>query len=231
MNKLSEPVICYVTDRSGLRGNRDLAELRENILRAISAGVDWVQIREKDLSASDLCELVKAAVAMACGACGEAQGRTRILVNDRLDVALAAGADGVHLGGGSVPISAINEWRAAGVIPAGFQMGVSCHSAAEVLAAERNGADYVFFGPVFATPSKEKFGGPQGIERLAEASRSVRVPVIAIGGITAKNAELCVKAGASGIAAIQLFQETENVRDTVGILRERMKCSSAGIGN
>ena len=230
MNKFGEPVICYVTDRSGLRGNRDVEELRERIFGAISASVDWVQIREKDMAARELCELVKAVTGAAGERSGDAATRTRILVNDRLDVALAAGAHGVHLGGGSLPVDAINEWRRAGVLPAGFQSGVSCHSISEVQAAERTGADYVFFGPVFATPSKEKFGAPQGIERLAEASSSVNIPVIAIGGITVENAQMCAKAGAAGIAAIRMFQETANLREAAGMLRERMKRFAAGIG-
>ncbi|HET9402723.1 MAG TPA: thiamine phosphate synthase [Candidatus Acidoferrales bacterium] len=231
MNKLGDPVICYVTDWNGLRGNRDIAALRACILGAISAGVNWVQIREKDLRARDSCELVKAVTEEARRASSGRTLRTRILVNDRLDVALAAGADGVHLGGTSLPIAAINEWRHVGVLPAGFQLGVSCHSFAEVEAAERDGADYIFFGPVFATPSKEEFGAPQGIERLAQASSSVKIPVIAIGGIRVENARLCVQAGAAGIAAIRMFQETTDLHGTVGMLRERMKASAADIGN
>ena len=130
-------------------------------------------------------------------------------MNDRLDVALAAGADGVHLGEASLPVEAVAEWRRS----AGhgeFQIGVSCHSVESARAAERGGADYIIFGPVFATPSKASFGPPQGIARLREVCAAVRIPVLAIGGVTLENADSCIDAGAAGVAAIRLFQETPN---------------------
>ncbi len=130
----------------------------------------------------------------------------RILVNDRLDVALAAGAAGVHLGENSVPLEVLAEWRrAAGRLD--FLIGVSCHSRESALAAERGGANYVFFGPVFATPSKAAYGAPQGIERLREVCTAVEIPVLAIGGIDLKNMDACVEAGAAGVAAIRMFQD------------------------
>ena len=132
----------------------------------------------------------------------------RVIVNDRLDVALAAGAAGVHLGGESVPAREVVRWCRRRNAPAGFLIGVSCHSLEEAREAEDSGASYVFFGPVFETPSKKKFGPPQGIARLGEACRAVRIPVIAIGGVNEGNVAECLRAGAAGIAAIRMFQES-----------------------
>jgi thiamine-phosphate pyrophosphorylase len=196
------------------KAGTDLAHaLLETIRKTAAAGVDWIQIREKDLEARALAELVRLAITAA------RETRASILVNDRLDVALAAGAAGVHLGETSLPVKAVAEWRrSAG--RAEFRIGVSCHSVETARAAEGAGADYMFFGPVFATPSKAVFGAPQGIERLREVCRSVRVPVLAIGGVTAENAHSCFTAGAAGVAAIRLFQECQDTSAVVARLRQ-----------
>jgi thiamine-phosphate pyrophosphorylase len=188
-------------------------DLFPSIQAAISAGIDWIQIREKDLPTRTLLELARKAVSCAAGK------NSKILINDRLDVALASGAAGVHLGGESAPVADVARWCRAGHAPDGFLVGASCHQLPEARAAERDGAGYLFFGPVFATPSKLAFGPPQGIERLAAICRSVTVPVLAIGGITMRNARDCVPAGAGGIAAIRLFQEAENLASIVDLLR------------
>jgi len=146
----------------------------------------------------------------------------RILVNDRLDVALATGAAGVHLGEMSLPVETVAEWRrAAGRVE--FRIGASCHSVEAAREADVAGADYIFFGPVFATPSKAEFGAPQGIERLGEVCRAVRIPVLAIGGVSVENAHSCFAAGAAGVAAIRMFQESEDVSAVVSRLREPEK--------
>ena len=177
--------------------------LQGSIRRAVAAGVDWIQIREKDLDPRSLIELARFAIA-------EVQSTpTKILINDRLDVALASGAAGVHLGEQSLPAAQVNEWRYL-VRRADFQIGVSSHSLEAAQAAERGGADYLFFGPVFATPSKASFGPPQGVERLREVCSAARIPVLAIGGVSAENARACLEAGAAGIAAIRLFQDARN---------------------
>jgi thiamine-phosphate pyrophosphorylase len=207
-----KPLLCYVTDRNALVEHFSLAE---NVARAVAAGIDWIQIREKDLSARELLELARAAVKVAASS----QNATRIILNDRLDVALAAGAGGVHLGEASMPVAAVNAWRRDAAIRdsslRGFLIGASCHSMEAVRAAEVDGADYVIFGPVFSTPSKEKFGAPQGIKLLAEASKTVRIPVLAIGGITEANAQECFSAGAAGVAAIRMFS---GERDLTGLV-------------
>jgi len=136
-----------------------------------------------------------------------------VIVNDRLDVALAAGAAGVHLGGGSMPAGEVVRWCRGGNAPAEFLVGVSCHSFEETREAEAAGANYAYFGPVFETPSKTPFGPPQGIARLAEVCRSVRLPVIAIGGVNEENGAECLRAGATGVAAIRLFQEARDAAE------------------
>lgn len=213
-------VICYVTDSRAL-GDVNPNAVRSTLLNivreAAAAGADWVQIREKHLLAREMTSFAREAVS--------ATGAARIIVNDRLDVAIAVGAGGVHLGSESMPVENVAEWRrtvgpAAG-IGAGFLIGKSCHSMDEVCQAEIAGADYVFFGPVFPTPSKEQYGPSQGLEKLAEVCAATQLPVLAIGGITAENAAECIRAGASGIAAIRLFQQAADIRKLMQRLRLR----------
>jgi thiamine-phosphate pyrophosphorylase len=214
-------ILCYVTDRVGLAAGEVRADegararrLIEQIRMAIEAGVDWVQIREKDLSGRALMELTREVVAVAAGVTAADQ-RARVIVNDRFDVAVAAGAGGVHLGGESLPVREVVRWRAeqrsvrAGLTD--FLIGASCHSIEAARAAAGDGADYIIFGPVFETPSKMKFGAPAGIEKLREVCAAVRIPVLAIGGINASNGGECFRAGAAGIAAIRLFQDASTV--------------------
>jgi thiamine-phosphate pyrophosphorylase len=211
-----KPVLCCVTDRRGFRAVDEVAAARavlDQIARAAAAGVDWIQIREKDLATRPLLQLVSAAVKTASAF------STRILVNDRLDVALAAGAAGVHLGGESLPVAEVSRWKKEGRAPAGFLAGASCHSLEAARAAEQDAADYLFFGPVFATPSKMQFGPPLGLDHLREACAAIRIPVLAIGGITLENAASCIEAGAAGITAIRLFQGAEDLDSIVAQLK------------
>ena len=198
------PTLCYVTDRKAgsAIGSQGVVE---KIRTAVDAGADWIQIREKDLPARELFHLTQEAVRIA-----KAATQTRIIVNDRFDIAVAAGAAGVHLGGESIAVSEAVQWRRSGNAPPEFLIGVSCHELEEGLEAERAGASYVFFGPVYDTPSKRTFGPAQGIARLTDVCRAVRIPVIAIGGLTEENAPEALKAGAAGIAAIRLFQESKD---------------------
>lgn len=158
---------------------------------AIDQGVERIQIREKDLPARDLLALTRQVAALA------APRSTQVLVNERTDIALAAGAQGVHLPAHSLPTREIRR-----IAPAGFVIGVSCHSIEEVRRAAEEGADFVVFGPVFATSSKEGVG----LERLREAVRSVSLPVLALGGVSLKNSDACLKMGAAGVAGITMFQ-------------------------
>lgn len=182
---------CYITDRHTLRGETVL----DSIARNFRAGPDWIQIREKDLSARDLFNLVEAALALP-----NPRG-VKVLVSTLADVALAAGGGGLHLPSGS---PAPRRFRA--LAPPGFSIGVSCHSVAEVAAAEAAGAEYAIFGPVFAPLSKSSDLPPRGLEGLRQAAAAARIPVLALGGITSANATSCIQAGAAGIAGISLFQ-------------------------
>lgn len=207
----SKPLLCYVTDRHSLPGaNPDSIEaLARKIAEVAAAGVDWVQIREKDLTTRELAALTREALRSAAKS-GSTRA-VRILVNDRLDVALAERTDGAHLGENSLPVQEAKRLVVTSPFSSGssdFLLGVSCHSLEAARAAESSGADYIFFGPVFATPSKSAFGAPQGARRLEEVCRAVAIPVIAIGGVTLENAASCIQAGAAGLAAIRLFQET-----------------------
>ncbi len=183
---------CYITDRRALPAHVDLLDCIE---RNLAAGVEWVQIREKDLSARELFDLTARGLELPN------PHRSKILVNTRVDVAIAAGAGGVHLPAGS---PAPRQWRA--LSPQGFLIGVSCHTLDEVRAAEEEGADYAMFGPVFAPRSKVTALEPRGLEALGQAARAVRIPVLALGGITRENTLDCMRVGAAGVAAISLFQ-------------------------
>jgi thiamine-phosphate pyrophosphorylase len=226
-----QPLLCYVTDRGSLpqpARNDPFSPLLSKIALAIAAGTDWIQIREKNLPASALAQLLRAALAATLLSETAAPSRandlgaprTRILVNDRLDVALTGKAEGVHLGENSLPISEakrlLHHWQKQAPE---FITGGSCHSLASAQAAESDGADYIFFGPVFATPLKIAFGEPQGLERLREVCHAVKIPILAVGGVTVQNAARCLDSGASGIAAIRLFQESSQLEELLRKLR------------
>lgn len=221
---IEKPIICCVTSgKYASVGASGASHLLELIRAAIAAGADWVQIREKDLPARDLIGLADKVVTMARETV-EGSRETRILVNDRLDVALAAGADGVHLGRASMDAAHVIRFCLAGNAPLDFLTGVSCHGTREAREAEQAGASYIFFGPVFDTPDKRVFGAPRGIEELRAVSTELRIPVIAIGGVNLANARECLRVGASGIAAIRMFQEASDIdalRKSIEQLRRR----------
>jgi thiamine-phosphate pyrophosphorylase len=222
-NSARVPLLCYVTDRRILAGI-GAAKMPEAFLKKIgaaaAAGIDWIQLREKDLSGKNCAALTREALRRAAKASENNVVPTRLLVNDRLDVALAENAGGVHLGEKSLPVQEAKRLVSASRGEKDFLLGVSCHSLEAAKSAAKNGADYLFFGPVFATPSKSAFGAPQGIERLAEVCGAVSIPVLAIGGVTLENASSCFAAGASGIAAIRLFQDAEDLAALVQALRK-----------
>ena len=192
----SQPVLCLVTDRRRLARPDE-----ESLLRLIGAaargGVRLIQLRERDLDDRRLLALARRAVAAVAGT------PAALVVNERTDIALAAGAAGVHLRGSS--ISAV---RVRTIVPAGFVIGRSVRGAAEAM-AEVSGADYLVMGTIFGTPAKPgvQAAGPGA---LAQACESVQAPVLAIGGITLANCGAAAAAGAAGIAAIGLFADVWN---------------------
>jgi thiamine-phosphate pyrophosphorylase len=217
------PVLCYVTDRQSLAPTKS-GEAKETLLlkveAAAAAGVDWVHIREKDLSGKECSLLTRAALQRTAKSPANNAAPTRVLVNDRLDVALSERAGGVHLGEKSLPPAEARRLVKNRGEQRDFLIGVSCHSLEAARAATTDGVDYLFFGPLFATPSKAAFGAPLGLARLAEVCRAVTIPVLAIGGVTLANASDCLAAGASGIAAIRLFQGARDMSSLVQSLRK-----------
>ncbi len=211
---IRKPVLCYVTDRHGFAAAAEAQGqlLLTKIALAAKAGVDWMQLREKDLSAKQLSELATAAKRRTAGA-------SAILVNDRLDVACAVRTAGVHLGEHSLPVSEVKRFVHDGRVEKDFLVGASVHSLEMARKAEQDGATYVIFGPVYATPSKAAFGAPQGLAGLREVCAELKIPVLAIGGITPENARDCLHVGASGIAAIRLFQQASDLPAVVERLR------------
>jgi len=223
----NSPLLCYVTDRPALRIANpadSLAALIQKIEEVVAAGIDWVQIREKDLPARELASLTRQALLIAAKYSAKRSSPVRVLVNDRLDVAIAERADGVHLGEKSLPVMEAKRLVESAIrkqtIEQSFLIGASCHSIEAAQAAERDGANYIFFGPIFVTPSKEPFGPPQGTQLLRQVCRAVSIPVLGVGGITLENAASCTVVGAEGVAAIRLFQDARDPLVTVRRLHQ-----------
>ncbi|WP_305043515.1 thiamine phosphate synthase [Geoalkalibacter sp.] len=198
--------LYLITDRQALPPGRRLEEV---VAAACRGGVGAVQLREKDLGARELyplaCRLRD--LTAACGA--------RLLINDRIDLALAVEADGVHLGGQSLPTAVVRH-----LLGPARLIGVSTHHPDEIRAAHHNGADFVTFGPVYATPSKAAFGPPQGLVALRAACRAAPLPVFALGGITAERVPAVRAAGARGIALIRAILGAVDAQQAARSLRE-----------
>ncbi|MGH9426680.1 MAG: thiamine phosphate synthase [Terriglobia bacterium] len=190
------PLAYYITDRHSCS-----LPILQQIQQAIDASVDFIQIREKDLATRPLLELAARALELAKGS------RSKILINDRLDIALAERLDGIHLGHHSVETSAIRKQLGE----MNLLIGASVHSMDDFLLAAAEGASFVTLGPIFATPSKSAYGPPLGLELLKAVCRRASTPVFALGGIGLENYQSCLAAGAGGIAAIRLFQMPETL--------------------
>jgi thiamine-phosphate pyrophosphorylase len=192
---MAVPVVHLITDRA-LRA--DLVAHARAALSGLPPGRAAVQLREKDLGGRELLALARALLPV-CRAAGQ-----RLVVNDRLDVAIAAGADGVHLPAAGVPAADARRLLGPGAL-----VGVSCHSAAEAARARDGGASYATVSPVYDTPSKRRYGAPVGLEVLAEASR-LGLPVVALGGVTAARVTEVRAAGAHGVAVLRAWLEADD---------------------
>jgi thiamine-phosphate diphosphorylase len=169
-----------------------ITDSAEVAARAAASGAAMIQVRAKNLSARELAALVRRVVAEARG--------VPVLVNTRPDIALACGAQGVHL-----PSDSLSLERIRTIAPAGFLIGVSCHDMDELVRAAREGADFAVYGPIFATRSHPDVQ-PIGVDALAAATLAVQLPIYALGGVTEQNAPLCIAAGATGVAGISMFE-------------------------
>ena len=213
-------LLYYITDRAQLPGSQ--SEKCERLLTAARTaarvGIDLIQLREKDLPARKLEALARALVQEL-----KEFPQTRLLVNSRIDVAIAAGAHGVHLPANDISASEARViFAKAGVVHP--VIGVSCHTVAEVALAESHGADFAVFAPVFEKEKDSKKMPAAGLAGLRDAcnrppAAAARMPVLALGGVTLENAAACLACGAAGIAAIRLFQ-TENIVEVIHRLRK-----------
>ena len=216
---LSKPITYLITSgettAATTPSTEDFARLLNLVSAAIAARVNLIQLREKNLNARVLYELAARAVALTHGS------PTRLLINDRADIAQAAGADGVHLTASSLEAAIVRS-----TFGADFLIGVSTHSLSEARAARDGGADFAVFGPVFETATKMVYGEPVGLGKLADVARELSpFPIIALGGVTLTNVWDCVRAGASGIAGISLFSQGDDLQRIVRLLQEAVRAA------
>lgn len=212
--KLPKPITYLITSGETTArtapSTEDFARLLKLVSAAVAARVNLIQLREKNLKLRVLYELAVRAAAITRGS------STRLLVNERADIARAAGADGVHLSGRSLAAAIVR-----GAFGAGFLIGASTHSLAEARSARAGGADFAVFGPVFETGSKRIYGAPVGLENLKETARELApFPIIALGGVTINNASACMRAGAAGIAGITLFNQARDLQRIVRLVQD-----------
>jgi thiamine-phosphate pyrophosphorylase len=188
--------LYLITDRKQISGGRNLTTA---VRQALKGGVRAVQLREKDLDTRELLNLAYRMRRVT------ARFGARLFINDRFDIALAVGADGVHLTRNSIPAEAVRR-----AVKKKLLIGVSTHSLKEAKEAEKSGADFITLGPVYRTPSKMKYGKPVGVDALRKVTRSVNIPVFGIGGIKSGRVEEVLNAGATGVAMIsEVFASRE----------------------
>jgi thiamine-phosphate pyrophosphorylase len=212
---LPKPIIYLITSSTTTPASTPSSEDFQNVLALVRAGcranIPLIQLREKYLNTRTLYELTARAVEVTRGT------NTRLLVNDRADIARAARADGCHLTTRSLEASIIRR-----TFGPDFLIGVSTHTLPEARAARDGGADFAVFGPIFDTPSKHAYGPPVGVESLREAARQLSpFPLLALGGVALENVSEISRAGASGIAAIRLFSASIDLDATVKAIRNR----------
>lgn len=210
-----KPILYLITPGASLPSTTSNSPESQAILAQVSAGVaagvDLIQIREKHLSARVLFDLTKSAAQLTRGTA------THLLVNDRADIARAAEADGVHLTTQSMDAGTIRK-----TFGENFVVGASTHSMDEARVARDDGADFIVFGPIFETASKQQYGAPVGLEKLSKVTSALSdFPVLALGGVTSVNARECLLAGASGIAGISLFNDHDELASVVDAIKGR----------
>lgn len=190
------PLLYLITDRNQTHG----CKLQDVLNQAVRGGAALVQIREKDLSAGELFHLTKELKEVV------KQSNGKILINDRLDIALSLGLDGVHLGQSGFPVK-----EARKMMPREMLLGVSTHSLSEAINAERDGADFITFGPVYPTPSKIKYGAPVGLNALTQVLQRVTIPIFAIGGISLEKIAIIKGLGCNRVAVISAIIASSDV--------------------
>ena len=205
--------LYLVTDRSLSRGRTSVEIVRE----AVAGGVTCVQLREKSCGTREFVAEARALRAVLRGT------GVPLIVNDRVDVALAAGADGVHLGQRDMPIA---DARRLG--PSSWIIGVSAESRADAIRAEKEGADYVGVSPVFATATKADHAPPLGLDGLRAIRAAVEIPLVAIGGIHVENAQAAIRAGADGLAVVSAIVSAESPRAAAAALRREIEAARDG---
>ncbi len=200
--------LILITDRSLTHGR----PLTEVIRQACQGGIQAIQLREKDLPPRALLQLASEIRSIT------REYGTKLLINDRLDLCLAIDADGVHLPATGFPIHAARE-----ILGVGRWIGVSCHSPEEVQRAEKEGADFAVFGPVYDTPSKRPYGAPLGLETFREVKQETSIPLFAIGGIDADRLEAVFSVEADGVAMISGIVSAEDISGKCGKLLKKIK--------
>jgi thiamine-phosphate pyrophosphorylase len=214
---LSKPILYLITPGATAETTTSTSEEFQDILvqisAAVAAGIQLIQIREKNLTARMLFELTANVLGIIRGT------STRVLVNDRADVAASAGADGVHLTTRSIDANIIRK-----TFGRDFVIGASTHSFVEAMAARDCGADFAVFGPVFETATKANYGSPLGIAALVEVCLALKpFPILALGGVSTENASECLRAGAAGLAGISLFSDPATMKANVAKVRAHVE--------
>ena len=205
MAGLNGKALTYLITRGNLNEKNfstESANTLEIIEAAVNARITFIQIREKNIEARSVFELASKSIAIA------KDTGTKIFVNERFDIALSAGVDGVHLTSRPIPID-----RVRAMVPNDFIIGLSAHSLQQATNARDQGADFATFSPIYSTATKAKYGEPQGIQKLREVTEVLKpFPIIALGGINSKNYRDTLEAGAAGFAGISFFNDPSNLR-------------------